>query len=412
MKDAFLFGAATASHQVEGGTHNDWTKWENKNAERLAAAAKKQHLVAPWEPYLLAKPLHPLRKENYISGRACDHYSRFREDFDIAKSLAHTAHRFSIEWSRVEPEEGRFNTKEIDHYKEVVRALRERGMEPFVTLWHYTLPVWLAEKGGVQNKDFPRYLARYGGIMAAAFGEKVKFWVTVNEPQIYSSHAYLAGRYPPQKRNLFLAWRSLRQCVRAHRLTYRAIKAANPSAMIGTAENFTYFDAVTGIANNILKFIGERLWNTYLIHHARGSLDFIGINYYFRSRIHGWYGRNENIRVNDLGWEIFPEGIYHVLMALKKYNLPVYITENGIADARDAQRETFLREHLAWVRKALRDGADVRGYFHWSLLDNFEWDKGFWPCFGLVHVDYGTLKRTVRPSALAYKEIIETWDKA
>jgi beta-glucosidase len=145
------------------------------------------------------------------------------------------------------------------------------------------------------------------------------------------------------------------------------------------------------------------------LNHVRVSLDFIGCNYYFHSRIDHGFNKNRNVSISDLGWEIYPEGLYRVLMGLKKYGLPIYVTENGIADARDAKRESFIVEHLAWMRKAMDEGVDVRGYFHWSLLDNFEWDKGFWPRFGLVEIDYATFERKIRPSAFAYKKIIERW---
>jgi beta-glucosidase len=398
MKQDFFFGASTSSYQVEGNSHNDWSEWELRYAKELAhqAAGKK------WPDYVLNCFPNPLQEENYISGRACDHYHRFREDFDIAKLLGHTAHRLSIEWSRVEPEEGKFDDQELAHYREVIAALRERGLEPFVTVWHYTLPVWLAKMGGLSNRRFPDYFARYAGKLADAFGNDVRFWITINEPEVFINR-------PPTKRSRILFWPSMNRLALAHRKAAAAIRAKLPTAQIGAAMCVVYFDAAEGWINRWLKSIIDRLGNYYFLNRIRRSIDFIGLNYYFRNRINYGLNRNENKSMNDMGWEIYPEGIYHVLNELKKYNLPIYVTENGIPDARDEKRERFIGDHLAFIKKAMREDVDVHGYFYWSLLDNFEWDSGFWPRFGLVEIDYHTLERKVRPSAWAYKKMIETW---
>jgi beta-glucosidase len=412
MSDNFLFGASTSSHQVEGGNRNDWTEWERRSAKRLALIALRRgsgQANRNLPDHVLGGYPDPLKEENYISGVACDHYNRFREDFDIAKSLGHTAHRFSIEWSRIEPEEGKFDEREIAHYRAVILALRERGIEPFLTLWHWTLPVWLAEKGGVLAGDFPKYFARYVGKVAGEFKNDVTFWMTLNEPEIVAGNAYLRGVWPPQKRSVVLYHRCITNLIRAHQAGFSAIKRVAPQSQVGIAINFCWFESAGGIVNDVLKRFADRVRNFHFLNHIRTSLDFIGCNYYFHSRIDWGFNKNKNESVSDLGWEIYPEGIYHVLNELKKYQLPIYITENGVADARDAKRGTFIAEHLLWMRKAMNEGADVRGYFHWSLLDNFEWDKGFWPRFGLVEVDYATLERRIRPSALACKKIIERW---
>jgi beta-glucosidase len=402
----FLFGAATASHQVEGNTHNDWTTWEFRMAEEFArrAAAKK------WADYILNGFPNPLQKENYISGRACDYYHRFQEDFDIAKSLGHTAHRFSIEWSRIEPEEGKFDEHELAHYQEVIAALRERGLEPFVTLWHYTLPVWLAKKSGIMNKRFPEYFARYAVRVAQAFSG-VSFWITANEPEIVALHSYYKGTRPPGKRGIFSLWRSMENMIRAHRAAYRSIKEIFPRARIGAAMHLSWFESAGGPMNDLLKYVMDHFANFYFLERTIAWSDFIGMNHYFHNRIDHGLNKNENKETTDFGWEIYPESMYQILKQLKKYRLPIYITENGLADARDVWRSSFIARYLEQVRRAMDEGVDVRGYFYWSLLDNFEWDSGFWPRFGLVEVDYHTLKRKIRPSALVYKKIIETWAK-
>lgn len=383
--DGFLWGAATSSHQVEGNNHNDWTVWEKENAERLSKESGGKY-----------------PRENYISDRACDHYNRYEEDFDLVKEMGHNAHRFSIEWSRIEPEEGKFNEKEIEHYREVICALRERGIEPFVTLWHWTIPVWFTRKGAFGKYDNIKYFVRFCERVASEFRNDVKFWVILNEPEIYAGHSYLKGLWPPQKKNPLSYWSVMTNLVKAHRESYKKIKKINLNAQIGIAKNNIYFEGWLAPVINWL-------WNFYFLNQVKNYQDFIGLNYYFHNRIKGLkFNQNENKEISDMGWELYPEGIYHVLKSLKKYNKPIYITENGLADAQDKQRANFIVEHLKWIHKAIEEGVDVRGYFHWSLLDNFEWDKGFWPRFGLIEIDYKTLERKPRPSSRVYAEIIRS----
>lgn len=406
----FYWGAATSSHQVEGNNYNDWSEWEHANSARLAAEAARCHTKASTRipDYILNPPAggpNPFEKENYISGRACDHYNRFNEDFDIAKKLSHNAHRFSIEWSRIEPKEGKFNEKEIEHYRQVIKALKSRGIEPFVTLWHWPVPLWLRNKGGVASRKFPKYFACYAEKMAQELGAEVKFWITINEPEIYSGMSYLRGEWPPQKKNLICYLRVSKNLIKAHKVAYVAIKKINPRTKIGIAKNNIYFEA-TGNKFCALKFLADWWQNFYFLNQIKNYLDFIGLNYYYHNRIKNFkFNQNENKKVSDMGWEIYPEGIYHILKDLKKYNKPIYITENGLADAKDEKRAKFIKDHLKWTYRAIQEGVDVRGYFYWSLLDNFEWDKGFWPRLGLVETDYRTLNRKIRPSALEYAKI-------
>lgn len=409
----FYWGAAASAHQVEGGNNNDWSVWEKENAEWLAGEVKKKR--PKWQQEKFPEMLDP---RNYVSSRACGHYNRFEEDFDIAKSLGHNAHRFSIEWSRIEPAEGKFNEAEIEHYRKVIRSLRERGMEPFVTLWHWPVPLWLRDKGGWESRETPKYFARYAEKIVSEFKNDVKFWVTLNEPEVYTSLSYLIGIWPPQKKNPISYFLVLRNLIKAHRAVYEAIKKIRPDAQVGIAKNNVYFSTDSdSFQNQLLKRLADWWWNSYFLNQISNRvykrLDFIGLNYYFHNNIKynplagpaGWFNQNENKIVSDIGWELYPEGIYHVLKDLQKYGKPVYITENGLADAKDEKRGWFIKESLKNVHRAIQEGADVRGYFYWSLLDNFEWDKGFWPRFGLVEVDYKSMERKIRPSAKAYAEI-------
>lgn len=390
----FFFGAAISSHQVEGGNFNDWTEWERTSAKLKIENAK----LLKWPDYILNNYPNPLQEENYVSGKACDHYHRFRDDFDIARSLGHNAHRFSVEWSRIEPEEGKFNEKEIEHYREVVRALRERGIEPFVTLWHWTHPAWFAKRGGWLAKDAQIYFSRFCKRISGEFKDEVRYWIILNEPILWATDAYRLGKKPPVSQSIRKFLKVYVQLVRAHRNAAAALKDINKDFQIGIAEsmNDILFPA-------LLKPFVRYFRNLLFISLVKNRLDFIGVNYYRPFR----FQSQKPSHASDMGWEIYPEGMHHLLKDLKKYRKPIVITENGIADARDAKRADFIKNHIAAMRRAMNEGVDVRGYFYWSLLDNFEWNKGFWPRFGLVEIDYQTLERRIRPSAYEYKKIIE-----
>jgi beta-glucosidase len=407
--DNFFWGAATSAHQVEGGNYNDWSEWEKERA-RIQAQSGGSTYHKPSDPELQKQANDP---SNYISGRACDHYNRYEEDFDVAKSLNQNVHRFSIEWSRIEPEEGKFNQKEIEHYRRVIAALRERNIEPFVTLWHYTHPIWFSKQGGWVNPKAKNQFLRYVEKIVSQLKDDVKFWITENEPETVARDSYLIGTRPPRKKNIFKAFKALNTLVEAHNEAYDLIHSIDSGAKVGCAESLVYFESYNKWPHNLMaKKIIEHWRNGRFIPKIINHSDFIGLQYYFHSRIRvnpfkSWKGFqfNDNEKITDMGWEIYPEGIYHVLKNLKKYNLPIIITENGLADYKDKYREDFIKDHLKWTHKAIQEGVDVRGYFYWSLMDNFEWESGFWPRFGLVEIDYRTLERKIRPSARAYGEI-------
>ena len=404
----FLWGASTSSHQVEGNNHNDWSEWEKKNAGRLAKESESKFgQLAAWS-HIKEEAQRP---ESYISGIACDHYNRFKEDFDIAKHLGHNAHRFSIEWSRSEPEEGKFDDKEIEHYREVIKALRDRGLEPFVTLWHWTMPLWMAEKGGIISKEFPVYFERYVRYTVEKLKDGVTFWMTLNEPTAVIGAAYKSGQWPPQKRSAVLALRAFRVLADAHSRAYKTIHEINHNAEVGCGHGLWYVEPRN--ARSLLDRWAARFYRFFANHYffrltGRGVHDYIGVQQYryFYVRFPQVL-QSPKAPVSDMGWELMPEGTFKILMEMKRYGKPMYLTEHGLADADDSRRAWFIAETLKNIKKTMEAGAYVRGYFHWSLMDNFEWDKGFWPRFGLVAVDRKTLGRKIRPSALEYKKIIQ-----
>jgi len=388
----FLWGASTSAHQVEGGNKNDWSEWE-KSELRIKN--------------LELKGLNP---DDFISGRACDSYNRYEEDFDLCVKMNNNAHRLGIEWSRVEPEEGRFNMEAIEHYRKVLSALKARNIKTVVTLWHWSNPLWLAEKGGWTNKHVSEYFSRYVELIVKELGQYIDYWVVLNEPFVHIGHGYLTGKFPPNnKLSLAKIPELLNNLVNAHKKAYdiihKNIKNAEVSLtfLTGYVEPARKWCPVEWLLAKIMSYIR----NDYFFKKIKGHFDFIGVDYYHHDRIVFYppFVRNKNKLVSDFGWEIYPEGIYHVLKGYAKYKKPILILENGVADAKDQYRKDFIVDHLKWVHKAISEGADVRGYFHWSLLDNFEWADGYGMKFGLHEVDRKTFKRTPRPSARVYGEI-------
>lgn len=416
--DGFLWGASTAAHQVEGGNQNDWTEWEKENAENLAEKAKTFWLFNDAQRKNFPEMLD---RENYISGRASDHYNKFEEDILLMKELGMNSYRFSIEWARVEPKKGEFDSNEIEHYRKVIKALKDNGIEPVVCLYHFSNPLWFRDIGGWGNREAAKHFEGFVKYVSGEFAEEVKYWIPLNEPVMYANmSAFRIGPWIdwPYKKPGLSSWlRMFGNFVHAHRLAYSAIKKVNSESFVGIAKNYTPFEVRN---KSPLSFCVSRLSNR--MHNERflkavcQEVDFIGINYYARTGIKAgfsnpksWFNQNEDEVVSDLGWEVYPEGLYRSLKTAGKFGKPIYVTENGIADAEDMKRAEFIRGHVEAMTKALEEGVDLRGYFYWSLLDNFEWANGFWPRFGLIEVDYKNgCKRTVRESAREYGRIIQS----
>lgn len=373
--DGFLWGVATASYQVEGGIENcDWAK-----------AARDGKVPE--------------------CGRACDHYNRYEEDFDIAKSLGHNAHRFSIEWARIEPEEGKFNEEAIEHYRAVIKALKERGLEPSVTLWHFTLPQWFSDTGGWERADAPEIFARYCEYVAGKLSDYANQFATINEPMVVAGIGYLRGEWPPFcKKAPLRYYRTLRAMVRGHNKAYRRIKKKYPELSVGIVKHTVAYAANRNLLNKVRAWLANISWTHLFMRRVSEQCDWIGLNYYNRKI----FGDTRELDKTDMGWNIDPEGIHDALCILRCYKKPIYVAEAGCADAHDRFRADYIRDTVRAIHAAIQDGVDVRGYCYWSLLDNYEWAEGFEKRFGLVEINYGTLERRVRPSAQVYKEICKT----
>ena len=401
---------STAAHQVEGGNVNNWTEWELANASQLAkTAATRKVNIGDYSKMSQFPVWSEIKKQaedphNYVSGKGIDHYNRFEEDFDIAKKLNFTAFRFGIEWSRIEPQEGQWDEEAIEHYRDYINELNERGLEPFMNLWHYTLPTWFADKGGFENADNLKYWRRFVHKVSDELLHNVRYVITINEPNVYTSAAYIVGDTPPQKKSVWLFSRVYWHLIRAHRQAYKIIKAHQKGVQVGVAAQLAniqakrphnYFDQ---FSTKWMRYF----WNWFFLRRIRKQQDFVGFNYYFTDYYTGLVEHeNPKVPVNDMGWYMEPEGLYPLLLRVwARFKKPIFVTENGVADMHDEFRRWWIEETIVAMERALSEGVDLRGYFYWSLLDNFEWAYGWWPKFGLVEVDRKQgMKRTIRPSA-------------
>jgi beta-glucosidase len=405
----FFFGASTASHQVEGGNENQWSEWELSHAKELAQTAHQRLSHLPTWPDIKSQAEDP---HNYVSGKGVDHYRKYKEDFDIAQKLQLNAFRFGIEWSRLEPEEGAWDPAVIAHYKTYIKELRKRGMEPFLNIWHWTMPTWFTEKGGFENASNIVYFERFVQKVADELIDDVTYVITLNEPNVYASFSYLTGQWPPQQHSIWSFMRVYWNLVKAHKKAYEILKSVKPSLQIGIAAQLANIQAKR--PHNILDSVSTKwmryFWNWWFLHRIRNQQDFVGFNYYFTDYYKGFMKRhNPTVPLNDLGWYMEPEGLYQLLVRVwARYKKPIFITENGVSDASDQYRRWWIEESFVAMERALSEGVDLRGYFHWSLLDNFEWAYGWWPKFGLVEVDrQNGMKRSIRPSAVWYARVVK-----
>lgn len=402
----FLWGASSSAHQVEGGNHNQWSVWELENAKALASMSKGQKKYLPKWDMIEAAAANPA---NYVSGEATDHYNRYREDFLLLKKMNMNAWRFSIEWSRIEPEEGAWNPEAIEHYRTYLQTLQKVGIEPVVTFWHWTVPVWFEQKGGWTKRKNIQYFVRFAEKLFEELGKDFRYVVTLNEPEVYMAKGFFAADWPPQMRSKIKALTVMGNLIRAHKKVYKLAKSIGRKYLVGIAKSSAHHyagdDSILSRATaNLMRYLQDH----YILDRTHKASDYIGVNYYFSNRYYGTRVHNPNTRLNDLGWDMQPANIQYVLEDLAdRYDMPILITENGLADAEDEYRQWWIGQTLMAMHRALQNGVKLEGYMHWSLTDNFEWSSGFWPRFGLAKVDYKTKKRTLRPSAVWFAGVIK-----
>ena len=419
----FLFGAATSSHQVEGGLDNDWTEWE-----RGSFPDGTPHIA-----------------NGDQSGLAADSWNRFDEDLALLQQLGANTYRFSVEWSRLEPTKGAWDAAAMARYRQWATRLRAAGIEPMVTLHHFTLPRWVSEQGGFEGASTPDDFAAFARRVATELGDQVDLWCPINEINVYSTLGYLTGEWPPgakddQVRQILV----MREMLRAHAKATAALREVDTTDADGDGQATVVTHAhhvrifqpashsvldttIAGLTDDVFNEAIPRAFKSGRfqvsvpgtveldepIEGLAGSLDVLGINFYTRDVVRADLGSaalsqmyfRPGRPVSDLGWDLYPDGLYQALKRYQAYGWPMVVTENGTADTDDDFRERFLRQHVAAMERAVAEGANVRGYYYWSLIDNFEWAEGYGPRFGLYRVDYATFARTPTKAVPTFQAI-------
>jgi len=395
--DGFLWGTSSAAHQVEGDNrNNDWWEFEQQ----------------------------PGRIANGDSSEvACDHYHRYREDFSQLRELNQNAHRLSIEWSRIEPVEGEFDARQMRHYRDVLGELREQGIQPMLTLHHFTSPLWFTRRGGWRASGSPRAFLPFVRRVVDELGDLVSMWCTINEPSIYAVQGWLNGEFPPGNHgDVVSVYRVAGNLRRAHELAYEVIKRRWPASPVGLSHHkFLFMPATPKRRDRWAARAAQLVMDSWPVAPGRlrriveATSDYIGIAHYHVQltefdprRPQDQFIRRFNVpgvQVSDMGWSADPQWMRLVLNELKTLGKPVYITENGLGTMDDDRRQRYLVDVLSNVQLAIHDGVDVRGYFHWTNMDNFEWGRGYQVHFGLIGVDRKTLERTIKPSGRLYARI-------
>jgi len=371
--EPFLWGTATAAHQIEGGNvNNDWWAMEHDPTSGCAD----------------------------VSGDACDSFNRYPEDIALIADLGLGAYRFSLEWSRIEPEEGEFSTVALDHYRRMAATCHEHGVLPVVTFHHFTHPRWLAAAGTWEALHAPDRFARYCERVTEHLGDLIGMACTLNEPNVVATMGWRFGIFPPRVRDRTRRDTVNAAMVAAHRKAVDAIRSGPGDFPVGMTVSMTDYQLQPGGEEWLERL---RRPNEDVFLEATGGDDFIGVQTYTRMRVgpDGALGAEDGVGTTQMGYEVYPEALEATIRRAAEVTggLPAYVTENGIGTDDDALRIEYVTRALAGVRRALDDGIDVRGYFYWSLLDNFEWVLGYGPTFGLFEVDRASFERRPKPSA-------------
>jgi beta-glucosidase len=420
----FLWGTVTSAFQSEGGTQvrNNWTEWEKKKDEFGRSRIRDGNKV----------------------GAAANHWQLFREDAELMRGFGLNAYRFSLSWDRIEPRQGEYNAAAIQHYHDEIDALLARGVQPMITLHHYCHPQWFEAKGQFMKSANIEIFVAYCKRVFAEYGGKVKLWITLNEPNVFITGGFFNGTFPPGQVKIQKGAEVLRNLLEAHVRVYYALKQMEhgETARIGMATSICILDPMNPLSPfdvyfarcldrafnqsiidffNTGRFAFKLPWGSvvYTNKRATRSNDFIGLNYVTRMFVKAKFSllnpfefmQKPEELMSDAPNTICPEGFYRALMRLRCMTMPIFVTENGIADAHDDRRHLFLRRYLFALSKAIADGCDVRGYFYNSFIDGFEWAEGYKLKYGLYALDRTTFKRTLRDGSKYYRTVIANHKK-
>lgn len=388
----FLWGSSTSAFQVEGDCKNhDFYDWAVQG--RI--------------------------KDGTNPSDAVHHYRHYINDIELFKTMNHNSARIGLEWARIEPENGQFDSAVLEHYRDELARMRAIGLKTMVTLHHFANPLWVSRQGGWKNPNTIQVFLRYINYVVSKLGNLVDFWLTINEPNGYSIMAYYFGDFPPGEHSIAAFLKAGRYLIKAHRKAYTAIHQIHRDhgwheAVVGWSLAWVHFESAPGsFLNRWGRILVYQLTLERFVRHIRGYLDYIGMQYYRSDQVRFpiTTGPHPDAPKSKLGWSIMPDRFYAALMECwDRYHIPIYVTENGVCDDHDELRPGYLVQHLYHLWKAIQDGVDVRGYFHWSTMDNFELVDGVCSPFGLVHVDHTDpeRKRTIKPSGYLYAEIIQS----
>ncbi|MCF7888965.1 MAG: family 1 glycosylhydrolase, partial [Victivallales bacterium] len=391
IPENFIFGASVSSYQTEGDNfYSDWYDWEISNINISETC-----------------------------GMACDSWNKFNEDIQLLKELGLKYYRLSIEWSRISPTPGKINTSALNHYEKILTTLKENDINIFLTLQHHTLPDWLDH--GWTNPNIEKYFEQYVSVIAKNFHYLVDAWMPINEPGVNCTFGYFFNEFPPGQKSSLGYIHASRHQARCHYAAYNKLKEINPDIPVGFVKQLIIFRTLKKtIINNFLLSYYDYVFNKIYLNIFRkgnlpfsirtipdieNSIDFWGLNYYTHKWVSSKFEGNQtfnfdpSVEITQTGWEVHPEGLLEacrVLWNIKK--VPIYITENGIATDNENQRKKFIYEHLKSALAAIEENIDVRGYFYWSLMDNFEWCMGYKPKFGLASIEKNTLSRIPKES--------------
>lgn len=386
-KEKFLWGVVNIGQQTEGDDiNNNWARWGMRG------------LV----PRI---------------GNANNYWNKYQDDHDIVQEIGCNSMRITIEWSRIEPSEGKFDKEAVQHYKNIIKDLQKRNISSVVGLWHWSVPMWFEEKYGMHNNKCVKLFLRFVEHVRDELGSIIEHVVILNEPSVYIGASYMRGVRPPFYKNHYRSFRTSQNLLKMHKCSYRLWKEKFPQTQIGSTYLLNYEAGRDDsfIQNTFLK-IKHFLQNGYMMRALKNSSDYIGVNYYTSDSFFfgksggrcGVHGTND-WHSSDV-WKKFPEGLYYVLMQMKKYKKPIIVLENGKptnSGIEDVNRQEFLQESVLYMQKAIKCGADVRGYFHYSLCDSYEWNSGYAFKFGLIEIDRKTGMRVKRDSCNVYNKIIK-----